>query len=131
MNDLRKRLRGATWKPPTRRDACQCTDSCFSSACDAPASTAWPLWYWPRRLLCAIVGHSPAGLYSEPEKGCFCTRCRSTAKLLYNPMATDEDFWIPIGLPGQPPIISEEDEQYFRKRLMEALMVPPEYIKKS
>lgn len=131
MNDLRKRLRGATWKPPTRRDACQCTDSCFSPDCDAPVSKAWPLWYWPRRLLCALVGHAPARLYGDLENGCFCTRCRSTAKLPGNPMAVDEDFWIPIRLPDRPPIISEEDEECFRKRVIEALMISSEHVKKS
>lgn len=75
MIEQRKPLRG--WVAPRRRDACQCLDYCDSAGCDESAATAWPLWYWPRRLWCAIVGHEPKHHYDDPTQPVFCSRCRS------------------------------------------------------
>jgi len=56
----------------------------------------------------------------------------------YNPLAPDEDFWVPIAgsksntkidtLPGAQNLGDVDDVQYFRDKLLAALKIPKDYI---
>jgi len=56
----------------------------------------------------------------------------------YNPLAPDEDFWVPISgsksntkidtLPGAQNLGDVDDVQYFRDKLLAALKIPKDYI---
>lgn len=51
-------------------------------------------------------------------------------KAIHNPMAADEDYFIPIRKPATPPLLypTTEEAEYMRQNLFAALAVPESYL---
>tara|TARA_R110002020_G_scaffold9704_4_gene38001 strand:+ start:3129 stop:4916 length:1788 start_codon:yes stop_codon:yes gene_type:complete len=98
-----------------------------------------------RRIFYVDVGNLPTGkseMYIERikekfKKEKFYDSQSDTVDARYNPMSSDEDFFVPIRgntgtkietLPGAQNLGEVEDVKYFRDKLLAALKVPKDYL---
>ena len=98
-----------------------------------------------RRIFYVDVGNLPTGkseMYIERikekfKKEKFYDSHTDTVDARYNPMSSDEDFFVPIRgntgtkietLPGAQNLGEVEDVKYFRDKLLAALKVPKDYL---
>lgn len=47
-----------------------------------------------------------------------------------NPLAVDEDYWIPVKPPSEPRFLTDDDIEHFRRRLFEAFRIPDDLLKR-